>query len=127
MIAGGKLGRIASVSAYVHQNWKAMTVGQWRQDPEISGGGFLFDTGSHMVNTVVDLIDQDVVEVCALMGDRGTPVDINSTVSGRFRDGTLLSRRRPATPSTAPPKSPSSATGGSCGPVSGESGCSSNR
>lgn len=91
MIAGGRLGRVTSVSAYVHQNWKAVTVGQWRQDPEISGGGFLFDTGSHMVNTVVDLIDQDVVEVCALMDDCGTPVDINSTVSGRFRDGTLLS------------------------------------
>jgi predicted dehydrogenase len=91
MIAGGKLGRVTSVSTYVHQNWKAATVGLWRQDPKISGGGFLFDTGSHMVNTVVDLIDQDVVEVCALMDDCGTPVDINSTVSGRFRDGTMLS------------------------------------
>lgn len=91
MISSGKLGRVTSVSAYVHQHWKAGTSGQWRQDPEISGGGFLFDTGSHMVNTVVDLIDQDVVRVCALMDNCGTPVDINSTVSGRFRDGAMFS------------------------------------
>ena len=91
MIASGKLGHVTSVSAYVHQHWKAGTVGKWRQDPEISGGGFLFDTGSHMVNTVVDLIDQDVIQVCALMDNCGTPVDINSTVSGRFRDGAMFS------------------------------------
>ena len=91
MLSSGKLGRVTSVSAYVHQHWKAGTIGQWRQDPEISGGGFLFDTGSHMVNTVVDLIDQDVVQVCALMDNSGTPVDINSTISGRFRDGTMFS------------------------------------
>ena len=91
MIAAGKLGRVTSVAAYVHQHWQAATVGKWRQDPEISGGGFLFDTGSHMVNTVVDLIGQDVVEVCALMDRCGTRVDINSTISGRCRDGTMLS------------------------------------
>jgi predicted dehydrogenase len=91
MIESGKLGKVTSVSAYVHQHWKAGTTGQWRQNPEISGGGFLFDTGSHMVNTVVDLIDQDVVQVCALMDNCGTPVDINSTVSGRFRDGAMFS------------------------------------
>ena len=89
MIAAGKLGRVTSVAAYVHQHWQAATVGKWRQDPEISGGGFLFDTGSHMVNTVVDLIGQDVVEVCALMDRCGTRVDINSTISGRCRDGTM--------------------------------------
>ena len=43
MIASGKLGRVTSVAAYVHQHWKAGTAGKWRQDPEISGGGFLFD------------------------------------------------------------------------------------
>ncbi|MDA0336322.1 MAG: Gfo/Idh/MocA family oxidoreductase, partial [bacterium] len=91
MIASGKLGNVTSVSAYVHQHWKLATVGKWRQDPEISGGGFLFDTGSHMVNTVVDLIDQDVVQVCALMDNSGTLVDINSTVSGRFRGGAMFS------------------------------------
>lgn len=91
MISTGRLGRVTSVSAYVHQHWKVGTAGKWRQDPEISGGGFLFDTGSHMVNTVVDLIDQDVVQVCALMDNCGTPVDINSTVSGRFRGGALFS------------------------------------
>ena len=51
------------------------TVGKWRHDLKIAGGGCLFDMGSHMANTVVDLIGQDVVEVCALMGQCGHQLD----------------------------------------------------
>lgn len=91
LIAKGAIGNITSVSAYVHQRWKAATTGTWRQDPEISGGGFLFDTGSHMVNTVVDLLGEDVVRVAALMDRRGTPVEINSTVSATSRSGVMIS------------------------------------
>ena len=80
-----------SFRTYLRERWKLGTVGQWRQDPEISGGGFLFDTGSHMVNTVVDLINEDVVQVTALMDNCGTRVDINSTVSGRFRNEVMFS------------------------------------
>ena len=29
--------------------------GTWRQVPALSGGGFLFDTGAHMLNTVTDI------------------------------------------------------------------------
>ena len=35
------------------------TAGTWRQDPALSGGGFLFDTGAHMLNTVADLAGED--------------------------------------------------------------------
>jgi predicted dehydrogenase len=75
----------------VHQNWKTPTRGSWRQDPAISGGGFLFDTGSHMVNTVIDLVGEDVAEVGALLDRRGTPVEIVSAVNGRFVNGTYFS------------------------------------
>jgi len=68
------------------------TVGKWRHDPTIAGDGCHFDMGSHMANTVVDLIGQDVVEVCALMGQCGTRVDINSTLSGRFRYGEMATK-----------------------------------
>ncbi|NQZ69722.1 MAG: Gfo/Idh/MocA family oxidoreductase [Lentisphaeria bacterium] len=91
IINSGKLGNVSSISAYVHQHWKHATIGTWRQNPEISGGGFLFDTGSHMINTVVDLGQDDVVEVSAIMDNCATPVEINSTVSGRFASGTMFS------------------------------------
>jgi predicted dehydrogenase len=90
-MAQGAIGRVTAISAWVHQGWKKGTTGAWRQNPEISGGGFLFDTGSHMVNTVVDLLGEDVTEVRAIMDNRGAPVEINSSVSAISRSGVVLS------------------------------------
>ena len=90
MIQAGEIGRVTAISAYCHQHWKARTTGTWRQDPAISGGGFLFDTGSHMVNTVVDLADSAVSELNATLDTRGTPVEILSAVSGRFASGAVF-------------------------------------
>ena len=61
LIPSGVIGRVTAISAFAHQQWKRGTVGSWRQDPEISGGGFLFDSGSHMINTEVDILGEDVV------------------------------------------------------------------
>jgi predicted dehydrogenase len=91
LLAEGAIGNITAVSAFAHQNWKPLTIGSWRQDPDMSGGGFLFDTGSHMVNTVVDLIGDDVAQTSALVDNRGTPVEINSSVSGFFKNGVVFS------------------------------------
>ena len=91
MIAAGEIGDVTGVAASVHQEWKALTEGTWRQDAGISGGGFLFDTGSHMINTVVDIIGDEVAEVSALLDNAGAPVEINSAVSGRFRNGIVFS------------------------------------
>ena len=91
LITKGVIGRVSGISAFSHQNWKVLTTGLWRQIPEISGGGFLFDTGSHMVNTVVDLIGEDITRVSALLDNAGTPVEINSSVSARSRSGVMIS------------------------------------
>ena len=92
MIAGGELGDVTCVSAYVHQLWfNGSNNTSWRFDPEISGGGFLFDTGSHMINTVVDLVQSDVERVSALLDYRGQRVEIAASVSGQFRNGVLFS------------------------------------
>ncbi len=91
ILAEGTIGKITGVAAFAHQNWKPLTIGSWRQDPEMSGGGFLFDTGSHMVNTVVDLIGDDVAQASALFDNCNTPVEINSSVSGFFKNGVVFS------------------------------------
>jgi predicted dehydrogenase len=90
-IARGKIGPLSAVTAYVHQRWMQGTTGTWRQDPDISGGGFLFDTGSHMVNTVVDLLGEDVAEVSARFDNCGTPVEIRAVVTGLTRSGVMFS------------------------------------
>jgi predicted dehydrogenase len=90
MIAEGELGELLSISATVWQNWGANQLGTWRQDFEISGGGFLFDTGAHMLNTVVDLAGEPVVEVAAWLDKTRRPVDTMAVVIGRLASGALI-------------------------------------
>ena len=44
-----------NIDAVVWQDWQEAAAGTWRQVPALSGGGFLFDTGAHLLNTVTDL------------------------------------------------------------------------
>jgi predicted dehydrogenase len=83
MLRAGELGRVLSVHAVVWQDWKRFTDGTWRQQPKISGGGFMFDTGAHLLNTVADLLGESVSEVAAFMDNCDAPVDIQSVVIGR--------------------------------------------
>ncbi len=87
MLRGGELGRLLSISATVWQGWGPSTVGTWRQVPELSGGGFLFDTGAHMLNTVVDLAGEGFAEVAAWLDNNGRPVETVGVVMGRLVSG----------------------------------------
>jgi predicted dehydrogenase len=87
MLRNGELGELLSISATVWQNWGPNTAGTWRQEPALSGGGFLFDTGAHMLNTVVDLADQEFAEVSAWLDNNGRPVETIGVVMGRLRSG----------------------------------------
>ncbi len=91
LIAEGAIGELKGVSGLAHQHWRNNTMGTWRQDPVLSGGGFLFDTGSHMINTMVDIIGEDVTELMAILDNRGTPVEIDAAIAGRFSSGKLFS------------------------------------
>jgi predicted dehydrogenase len=90
LLRSGEFGTILNINAMVWQNWNSGTAGTWRQQPELSGGGFLFDTGAHMLNTVADLVGENFVEVAAWMDNRGRPVDILAAVIGRLESGTLV-------------------------------------
>lgn len=90
MIRVGELGKILSISATIWQNWGIATKGTWRQNQVISGGGFLFDTGAHMLNTVVDLAGEEIVEVAAWLENMGRPVETMAVVIGRLASGGLV-------------------------------------
>jgi predicted dehydrogenase len=90
ILRGGELGNLLSISATIWQNWGANTVNTWRQVPEIAGGGFLFDTGAHMLNTVVDLAGEEFVEVAAWMDNCGRPVETMGVIIGRLASGALV-------------------------------------
>lgn len=90
MLRAGELGQLVSISATTWQGWDAGTVGMWRQDPIVSGGGFLFDTGAHMLNTVADLAGEGFTEVIAWLENCGRQVDILSAVMARLKSGALV-------------------------------------
>ena len=90
LLRSGELGSLLNISATAWQNWSTITTGTWRQEPELSGGGFMFDTGAHMLNTVADLAGEDFTEIAAWLEDDGRPVDIRAAVIGRLASGALV-------------------------------------
>lgn len=87
MLRSGEVGRLLSISATVWQDWGPNTAGTWRQVPALAGGGFLFDTGAHMLNTVVDLAGEEFAEVAAWLDNNDRPVETVGMVMGRLRSG----------------------------------------
>ena len=90
VLHSGELGKILNISATVWQNWEQFTRGTWRQIPEVAGGGFTFDTGAHLLNTVADLVGEPFVEVSAYLDNRGRAVDILSAAVARTASGVLI-------------------------------------
>jgi predicted dehydrogenase len=90
ILRSGQLGRIWNISATVWQNWGPNTEETWRQMPELAGGGFLFDTGAHVLNTVADLAGEDFLEVAAWLDNNGRPVDTRAAVMARLGSGVLV-------------------------------------
>jgi predicted dehydrogenase len=90
MLRAGELGQLLNITAVVWQSWDLLTRNSWRQTPEISGGGFLFDTGAHLLNTTADLAGEEFCEVAAWLDNRGRPVDITAAVMARLESGAFV-------------------------------------
>jgi len=89
LVRSNELGKLETISAWLSQNWKKGTSGSWRQKPELSGGGQMYDSGAHLFNSLVWTVEQPIAQVQAFVDNSGTPVDINGTVNIRFENGTL--------------------------------------
>ena len=81
------LGNLEMVHAYISQGWMKGTVGLWRQDPKLSGGGQAYDSGAHLLNSLCWSVESDIQEVFAFVDNHGTPVDINSSIVVKFVSG----------------------------------------
>lgn len=86
-IASGEMGKVTFINALQCQNWKKGTVGKWRQDPALSGGGQINDSGSHLLDIILYVTGLTVAEVSAFIDNCGTAVDINSALTIRFTNG----------------------------------------
>jgi predicted dehydrogenase len=81
---------LLNIHGVVWQHWRMLAVGTWRQQREISGGGFMFDTGAHLLNTTADLAGEEFAEVAAWLDNRGAPVDLLGTVMARLESGAYV-------------------------------------
>ena len=86
-IESGEFGPVQFVQGLQGQEWKKGVAGTWRQDPALSGGGQLNDSGSHMLAVLLFITGLSVEAVAGFIDNLGVPVDINSALSFRFVGG----------------------------------------
>lgn len=90
-IRADAFGKLELVSGFLCQNWLKATIGKWRQDPAQSGGGQAYDSGAHLLNSLVWSVGSRPAEVFAFVDNHGARVDINSVISIRFENGVMAS------------------------------------
>ncbi|WP_227378382.1 Gfo/Idh/MocA family protein [Haladaptatus halobius] len=81
IIDSGKLGEVHTVSCYMGQNWIRKFPDAWRTDPALSGGGQLYDSGSHLIDTLLWTTGTTPVSVSAVMDYEEHSVDVNSSLA----------------------------------------------
>lgn len=84
IIESGRIGDVHTVTCYIGQDWIAPHQGTWRVDPELSGGGQLYDTGSHLVDALVWLLDGVPRTVTASIEYATPGIDVSAALTVRF-------------------------------------------
>ena len=91
MIASGEVGALLNIGADgLAGLGDCRRPGRGARTRRSSGGGFLFDTGAHMLNTVTDIAGEEFAQVAAWLEDDGRPVDIRGVVIARLASGALV-------------------------------------
>ncbi|MEF8851353.1 MAG: Gfo/Idh/MocA family oxidoreductase [Haloarculaceae archaeon] len=80
-LQSGEIGDVHMASCYLAQDWISGQEGAWRTDPELSGGGQLIDSGSHLLDALLWTTDSEAREVAAVMDYRDHDVDVNTALS----------------------------------------------
>ena len=88
-IQRGKAGEVQFVSAFQGQNWLRLTAGSWRQVPEMSLGGQLNDSGSHLIDIILWVTGLQANRVSASIVQFDREVDINSAITIDFTNGAV--------------------------------------
>ena len=87
LIAEGRVGEVKFIQAFLAQNWVDLSRGTWRQDPKLSCGGQLIDSGSHILDFILWATGLTPEEVYAYSDNLGAPVDVNTAIAVKFKEG----------------------------------------
>ena len=79
------------VNAHVTQDWINEVEGSWKANPDLSGGGQLYDTGSHLVDSILWITGLEPRSVTAQMEfhDDAERVDTQAGVTVQFENGAV--------------------------------------
>jgi predicted dehydrogenase len=81
LLRSGRLGRLRAIDCFVSQNWVDNHRGTWRVNPSLSGGGQLYDTGSHVIDVLLWLSHADPVSVTAQIEYAMPEIDVDSVLT----------------------------------------------
>lgn len=91
VIASGAIGTVEFVQALQNQMWYANKFRTpelpWRVHKDISGGGQLNDSGSHLVDILLHVTDLEPEVVFATQQSFKLEVDVNSAIAVKFTNG----------------------------------------
>lgn len=85
----GKMGTVQIIQGWLAQGWLNATKNTWRQNPELSGGGQMYDSGAHVLNAMMWIMNDPVAEVACFYDKVGAAVDVNGVAAIRFHNGAL--------------------------------------
>ena len=91
IVRSERLGKLELVTGYLTQPWLTLTSKgrPWKRDPVLAGGGQAYDSGAHLLNSLIWTLESSPSEVYAMVDFMGMPVDINSALVARFESGVL--------------------------------------
>ena len=90
VVQSGELGRVNFVTAHQSQNWYRNQQGKWRQDPFLGGGGQLNDSGSHLIDILLWVLEASPDTVFAMIDNLDIEVDVLTAMSIKFDYGCLV-------------------------------------
>lgn len=76
------------ISAEITEDWLSPNIGTWRVDPSLSGGGFLADTGDHVLDALLWATNLTPKTVEADMEFEREDIDVRANVTIEFETGT---------------------------------------
>ena len=81
------------VTASITQNWIDQQEGTWRANPDLSGGGQLYDTGSHVIDVVLwaSGLTPTAVDASMVFWDEAERVDTQAALDVEFAEDAVAS------------------------------------
>lgn len=89
-IQSGQLGEVYFMTVYQCQSWwHPSKLGRWRFSKDLSGGGQLNDSGSHLMDILLWMTGLVPEEAFAYINNRGAEIDVLTAASVKFTNGAL--------------------------------------